>query len=274
MSRRVVLFNTSSVGYTHFVQEYSPLRAYAFMKLSSDATLSCRVRRSSDNTETDIGFVGLDLDTASLLAFVGAGDGFITRLYDQADVAVDAVMATASQQPYIVQSGVLCEKNGTPSMFAPAGNRWVDIATPQMTRTDIVIASASNFNAGVVQYATHTNSVNLGFIIGGNPAHYFGQGHYYNGTYVDSNVKTNNQSILGTEYTGDSPSRLASFFLNGTMYDENINIGANQIVNSKIGSGPWNGLVVHCQLYISFTDSKKATLSAMHDKLNDYYGAY
>jgi len=41
--------------------------AYSVRKLSSTATLSMRVRRSSDNAEQDIGFVGEDLDTASLL---------------------------------------------------------------------------------------------------------------------------------------------------------------------------------------------------------------
>jgi len=42
-----------------------------------------RVRRSNDNTEQDIGWVGTELDTASLKTFVGANSGFVTTWYNQ-----------------------------------------------------------------------------------------------------------------------------------------------------------------------------------------------
>jgi hypothetical protein len=59
-----------------------------------------RVRRSSDNTETNIGFDGNgNLDEAALTAFVGAGnDGFVTTWYDQSGNGKNAVQNTASYQ--------------------------------------------------------------------------------------------------------------------------------------------------------------------------------
>ena len=58
--------------------------AYSLRKLrTAYSGNAIRVRRSSDNTEQDIGFVGNLLDTASLLTFCGAGNGFIARWYDQ-----------------------------------------------------------------------------------------------------------------------------------------------------------------------------------------------
>lgn len=67
-----------------------------------------RVRRSSDSTEQDINpLANGELDVASLLSFCGAGNGFITKVYDQLDIA-DLVQATAGTQPQIVASGVLC----------------------------------------------------------------------------------------------------------------------------------------------------------------------
>ena len=58
--------------------------AYSLRKLSSTYTGSCiRVRRSSDNTEQDIGFVSNELDTTALLSFVGSNSGFITSWYNQ-----------------------------------------------------------------------------------------------------------------------------------------------------------------------------------------------
>ena len=81
--------------------------AYSFIQLSTTETLSCRVRRSSDNAEQDFGFVGGELDTASLLSFVGANNGFVVKMYDQSGNANHAIQSTAGLQRYIVQSGVL-----------------------------------------------------------------------------------------------------------------------------------------------------------------------
>lgn len=82
--------------------------AYSLRKLSSSYSGSAiRVRRSSDNSEQDINFVGGDLDTASLLSFVGAGNGFVTTWYDQSGNTNDANQATLANQCQIVSSGSL-----------------------------------------------------------------------------------------------------------------------------------------------------------------------
>lgn len=65
-----------------------------------------RVRRSSDNTEQDIGFSAGALNTASLASFVGANDAFITKWYDQSGGTNDLVQATSGAQPMIVDAGV------------------------------------------------------------------------------------------------------------------------------------------------------------------------
>jgi hypothetical protein len=82
--------------------------AYSLRKLRTDYTGNCiRVRRSSDNTEQDIGFVGNELDITSLLAFVGVNDGFITIWYDQSGNANHSTQTVALSQPQIVASGVV-----------------------------------------------------------------------------------------------------------------------------------------------------------------------
>ena len=56
-------------------------------KLDKNYTGSAiKVRRSSGNDELDIGFVNNELDTASLLDFVGSGNGFVSIIYDQMGV--------------------------------------------------------------------------------------------------------------------------------------------------------------------------------------------
>lgn len=67
-----------------------------------------RVRRSTDSTESDIGVTATgDLDTTALLAFCGAGNGFITKVYDQSGNGNDLTQTSASAQPRIVSAGVV-----------------------------------------------------------------------------------------------------------------------------------------------------------------------
>lgn len=66
-----------------------------------------RVRRSSDNAESDVGFDGSGhLDTAALATFVGAGTGLIATWYDQSGNGQHAVQATAARQPVIAASAI------------------------------------------------------------------------------------------------------------------------------------------------------------------------
>jgi hypothetical protein len=94
--------------------------AYSLRKLrTAYSGNAIRVRRSSDNTEQNIGFVDNVLDTASLLTFVGANNGFVTTWYDQSGNARNATNATAAGQPRIVNAGVLDTLNSKPSIINP-----------------------------------------------------------------------------------------------------------------------------------------------------------
>lgn len=74
-----------------------------------------QVRRSSDNTTQNIGFVGNDLDTASLISFVGAGNGFVRTIYDQYG-SLNFTQTTNASQPQIVNAGSLYLEGGRPSI--------------------------------------------------------------------------------------------------------------------------------------------------------------
>jgi hypothetical protein len=86
------------------LDRYSASVAFSLRRLRDSATRAIRVRRSSDSAELDLGFVGNNLDTASLLTFCGAGDGFVTTWYDQVG-SNNATQTTAGNQPQIVASG-------------------------------------------------------------------------------------------------------------------------------------------------------------------------
>ena len=121
----------------------SATAAYSLRKLRSAYSGSAiRVRRSSDNTELNIGFVSNVLDTASLLTFCGAGNGFVTTWYDQSGNGNNGVQTTAANQPQIVSSGAMVTTNGKNSMS-------FDGLNDNFNLTSTINAGASSFNTFV-----------------------------------------------------------------------------------------------------------------------------
>ena len=96
--------------------------SFSTRQLSTSATNSIRVRRSSDNTEQDIGFSNGLLDTTSLLSFVGTGGtdyGYVVKYYDQSGNNYDMTQTTAADQPTIVSGGTVIQQNNQPTL-------WID----------------------------------------------------------------------------------------------------------------------------------------------------
>ena len=91
--------------------------AYSLRRLRTAYTGDAiRVRRESDNTEQDIGFVGEDLNTSALTTFCSGTNGFVKTWYDQSGNARDATQSTAAQQPQIVSSGSVINLNSKPTL--------------------------------------------------------------------------------------------------------------------------------------------------------------
>lgn len=89
--------------------------AYSLRKLRTAYTgAAIKVRRSSDNAEQDISFVGNELDTTSLLSFANGDDVFVAKRYDQSGNGYDLEQVSESKQPQIVNAGVLYTFNGKP----------------------------------------------------------------------------------------------------------------------------------------------------------------
>src|SRR5210317_2258769 len=91
--------------------------AYSLRQLSNSYTGNAiRVRRSSDNTEQNIGFVNGELDTSTLETFCSGTNAYVTTWYDQSGNARDASQTTAANQPQIVSSGSVITQNGKPTI--------------------------------------------------------------------------------------------------------------------------------------------------------------
>lgn len=131
--------------------------AYSLRKLrTAYSGYAIKVRRSSDNTEQDIGFVGNVLDTASLLTFCGVSNGFVTRWYDQSTNANDCLQGTIATQCQVVISGAMITDvyNGKFTTI------WTADQYP--IATSIPIAQNFTMFAVVTRAATNNNLFPLG----------------------------------------------------------------------------------------------------------------
>jgi len=117
--------NTINTGVTTDAKQAYSLRGLTTSYLHSTGAgkpamyAVIRVRRSSDNTESDIPYnsTTFNLDTAALKAFAGTGDAFVTKWYDQSGNDIDAVQTVAASQPRIVKAGVIDRKNNVPTIY-------------------------------------------------------------------------------------------------------------------------------------------------------------
>lgn len=101
--------------------------AYSLKKLrTAYVGNAIRVRRSNDNTEQNIGFdVNGNLDTTSLLSFVGSNNGFVTTWYDQTTNGYNQTQTSATLQPQIVSNGTLLTSNGNPALKFDGTNDYL-----------------------------------------------------------------------------------------------------------------------------------------------------
>ena len=136
--------------------------AYSLRKLSSTyAGSAIRVRRSSDNAEQDINFTAGVLDTSTLLTFCGAGNGFITRWYDQSGNLKDNVQLSLSAQPRIVLSGNLETLNSKPAVNY-ISNTFTGTSLENVTAQSIfTVAQVVTYNQ--LQSLISFDSVSIGF---------------------------------------------------------------------------------------------------------------
>jgi hypothetical protein len=125
--------------------------AYSLRKISATITNVIRVRRSSDNAESN--FTTSQIVNGDLLTFVGAGNGFVTIWYDQSGNGFNGTQTVLVNQPKIVNLGVMITDNGLPSIdFSGA---TVSLNLPNST----YLYGASHFYGFVVTKPTTNTSV-------------------------------------------------------------------------------------------------------------------
>jgi len=135
--------------------------AWSLRKLRAAYTGNCiRVRRSSDNTEQDIGFVNNVLDSSSLTTFVGANNGFVVTWYDQSGVGRNLTQTTATAQPLIVSSGTIVTEGTKSAVSFNGTTQFMNVAATLPTYPLLTTSHSLH----LVGKSTSTGGASAGFI--------------------------------------------------------------------------------------------------------------
>jgi hypothetical protein len=143
------------------------LAAYSFarkLRLAYSGSL-IRLRRSSDNAESDFGANALgDLDTASITTWLSGANGFITTVYDQSGNGYDLTQATAGAQPSYDATGA----GGKPTASF-VGASLTMLLRPTFTILDgmsaaIVVKSGNSLSKYVFDLGDGTHSFIQGYV--------------------------------------------------------------------------------------------------------------
>ena len=199
--------------------------------LRNNYTGNCiRVRRSSDDSEQDIGFdVNGNLDTVELLNFVGNNDGFVSIWYDQSVESNDIINAALSEQPRVVSAGVVENTNGRSSVNFVSGefrimtNNTINMPTLNHTVFCVLdMINLDNFNRRWLQIDNAEGGTDTEF------SHFSNSTTMLIGERVPNNQTINVPAVSGSTQT--------YYMTNSFSYQElGVNRGTVSINTSAIG---------------------------------------
>lgn len=259
------------------------LAHYGFFDRYDSNQTVCRVRRDSDNAETDITSSQMG---AWLENWVGANDGFIRTMYDLTGNGHDIGQATASLQPQIVNSGALLIENGVPTMDLGPITEDRQLTGSGLPSTNYDLSVFILFRSD-----TATNSVTSGpaniFNIGGNHAnqrYYVGYGTSYTSNQMGArfgdtatwNLTTNAPTTLGVLSTIATRSSAGVWLNDSSLLSVSPTIGAGA-ANSRAlelggdgsGQGSLDGRISEWVIFDGDQSSSRAAIVDELQRLNN-----
>jgi hypothetical protein len=182
-----------------------------------------KVRRASDDAETDIGFDSNgDLDTAAIATHCGASAGYVSVWYDMSGNSNNATQSTSGSQPQIYNGTAVIIENGKPAVQFDGSDSSLGasytLAVTTTSYSGFIVSKTTNAAAqqiliqGGRTHLSYSSSNKLASFIGGA------------GTTSPSAVGTN--QILA-EYIYDQSGTTVSIYVNGTLLASETRTGTS-----------------------------------------------
>jgi hypothetical protein len=275
------LIGSTAVGL--LLDEYpNAAAAYSLRKLRAAYTGNLiRVRRSSDNTEQDIGFSGANLDESSLTTFCGSGNGFVTTWYDQSGNGYNATQTTAANQPQIVTSGIINQTNNKPclSFNGSINSRFLESSSvailDKLNLSYFGVSQVNNFSSDYPNAATILAQLTLlgawGVNVGPSVA---SQGRLGSAANVSSAVTSLNQRLIyanqinTTASIAVNDSALVTNAASLTNYNTDLRLLIGRI------SATENRLDGTLQELILYTPNQSSNQIGISTNINNFYLIY
>jgi hypothetical protein len=246
----------------------SAAAAYSVRKLRAAYSGSAiRVRRSSDNTETDIGFSGANLDTSSLTSFCSGTNGFVTTWYDQSGNARNATQTTAANQPQIVSSGSVITLNSKPSIQSDTTLKVLKASNISYNECfiSVVFNRTGNFGSTDTLYAFDNSPYNQLFSASSNWS-------YFTGVTNNTTIPLSTSQKLITQIDNgsntlfyDNNTLNSTFAVSGNISSQTLNLLAYQTAYGSFGN---------MQEFILYSNNQSTNRTGINTNINTYYGIY
>ncbi len=251
-------------------------RAWGLRKLRTAYSGNCiKVRRDSDDTEQDIGFDGIDLDTTALNTFCSGANGTITRFYDQSGNALDMIAQSEAGQVKIYDATTgLVEVNGKPAAFFNGNSRYRQGQT--FTHTSISVYSVTQFTGtiGDLEKVVWGQRNSDGYTWFNSSAAYIAD--TTSSHAIEMTDATANQEIRS--YTYNSSTGAYTGFIDGASDTSGTITYGTLRTHHLVGLGSMGNYSQQYKGYIQevffFLDDYSDDNADIHDALNAYYGAY
>ena len=229
-----------------------------------------RVRRSSDNTELNIGFTTAgNLDTATMLTFCGAGNGFVVTWYDQSGNANNATQSTPSNQPQIVSSGALVTVNSKVAMSFNGSSHHFILGTGLNYATSHLYLAVLKRDASARRVlGMGDTSTNAYLCTLWNDNKFYLQGAttgYITSTGTDT---TTSQLLL----TGQAVSATQSLYKNSSVITTSLTALSLGTSINAIGRYATNYSFGYSQEVIFYNTDKSASRTAIESNIISHYG--
>jgi hypothetical protein len=248
--------------------------AFSVRKLNASYTgPAMDVRRSSDNTTLSVGFKSNgDLDTATLLDFIGTYTGYVQKWYDQSGNNNHLTLASGTGHS-IVENGVLLTLNGKPNLKSNGGAyNFVNSS---------IYASATSATVFMALYPAGRNYLGhpLRSTLAGQTNHYTSFGTIQENIGRSSRTDIYNypaatslsDGFFNTLYTIAADGSTSKYYTNGVLrLNTSYGSGYTSVTYQHAG-GNYIGSI---QEMISYNSNQTQNLQLIENNIRTYFNIY